>query len=192
MRSSIIKVITSLVLMICSSLALAIDTSSAEETCVDIGFKKKTEAFGNCVLELINRGGGGQEANSSGGGGSDDATCKKYGFKPNSEGYSQCRQNIDLARQQGAQQQTQYEQQSKQYQDQLAAYQKQVRQAQAQRSLDMGLRMMGGQSAQDAYLSIGTGAPVAPLTPTPSTRTYILPGGKSMNCTTNGSITNCF
>lgn len=31
------------------------DTSKYEETCIDIGFKKKTEAFSNCILELIER-----------------------------------------------------------------------------------------------------------------------------------------
>lgn len=194
MRSTTIKIIIVLALSTFAKVSMAIDTSSAEKTCVEIGFKKKTEAFGNCVLELINRNGGGQGARNSGNGegGSDDATCKSYGFNPGSQGYSQCKQNIDIARQQGAQQQAQYEQQNRQYQEQLAAYQKQVKQVQAQRSLDMGLRMMGGQSAQDAYLSIGTGAPIAPLTPAPSTRTYMLPGGKTMNCTTTGPVTNCF
>lgn len=31
------------------------ETSKYEETCIDIGFKKKTEAFSSCILELIER-----------------------------------------------------------------------------------------------------------------------------------------
>jgi hypothetical protein len=35
--------------------AQAADLSQFEATCLDIGFKKKTEAFGNCVIELVSR-----------------------------------------------------------------------------------------------------------------------------------------
>lgn len=192
-----IKIILFLYSVSWLSYANAIDTSSEEKVCADIGFKRKTQAFGNCVLELLERRDSAsanqqysqQNKNSND---LDDTTCRKYGFKPNTQAYGECRQKIDLARQQGEQEQARYEQQNKQYQEKMAEYQKQVRRAQAQRSLDMGLRMMGGQSPQDAYLSIGTGAPIAPLAPAPSTRTYVLPGGKIMNCTTNGSVTNCF
>jgi hypothetical protein len=35
--------------------AIALDTSSEEQTCVDIGFKRQTEPFANCVLQLLER-----------------------------------------------------------------------------------------------------------------------------------------
>lgn len=35
--------------------AQAADLSQFEATCLDIGFKKKTEAFGDCVIELVSR-----------------------------------------------------------------------------------------------------------------------------------------
>ena len=41
--------------LVLASNATALDTSNEEKTCSEIGFKKKTEAHANCVLELISR-----------------------------------------------------------------------------------------------------------------------------------------
>lgn len=35
--------------------AMAIDFSKFEATCTEIGFKRNTDAFGDCVLELASR-----------------------------------------------------------------------------------------------------------------------------------------
>ena len=134
----------------------------------------------------------------------EDKTCKKFGYKFPSVAYSDCRLKIELAQREAAERKIEFEAQMKVYRAQQAEYEeknriyqervdKDAKRIQAQRSLDMGLRMMGGQSPQDAYLSIGTGAPIAPLAPQESIlpRTYVMPGGKVMNCTTTGSVTNC-
>lgn len=54
MRTSIVKVIaTSFILF--SGASLSADLAGYETTCVDLGFKKRTPAFGECVLELDRR-----------------------------------------------------------------------------------------------------------------------------------------
>ena len=163
-----------------SSQVSSIDTSSEEASCMDLGFKRKTPAFANCVLELMER-----KENSTASTDPDDATCRKYGFKRKTNEYATCRQQIEQAKVQAAQQQAQYQQQQKQYQAQLDEQKR-------QRSVAAGLALMqlgtgissGAYNANNAYGSL-------PTPPNPN-RTYILPGGKMMNCTTTGTVTNCF
>jgi Zn-dependent protease with chaperone function len=52
MCSTSVKVIATASLLFWSSLAICLDTSQEEKVCSDIGFKKKTPAYGECVLEL--------------------------------------------------------------------------------------------------------------------------------------------
>lgn len=160
--------------------AHAIDTSEEEAQCLDIGFKRKTTAFANCVLELVDRRGSSVSQTQD----PDDVTCRKYGFKPKTDNYAACRQQIDQARQQAQQQQAAYAQQKAEY-DALVAEQK--REKDRQRGLAL-LQIAAG-------LSSGRSNPMLPSAPTPPqnyNRTYILPGGKMMNCNTVGSTTTCF
>ena len=165
-----------------SDLAFSIDTSLEEATCADIGFKRKTESFAKCVLDLV-----GRQSNQTNTASNDpdDLTCKKYGFKPKTNEYASCRLQIDQARQDAQRQQAQYSQQQQQYQ---AQQEEQKR----QRSVAAGLALMqmGAGISSGAYNpSNGYGS-----LPTPPNlnRTYILPNGKVMNCTTTGTVTNCF
>jgi hypothetical protein len=187
MRTTTIQVIfISALFWACPSFGL--DTSTQEKTCAEIGFKKKTESFGNCVLELVSRGGvGSSQSNQSND--PDDATCKKYGFRPSTNEYAQCRLQIDQARADAQRQQAQFEQQQKQYQDQLDAQKKRRSDAANMAMLSMGLGMMAGGGANN---SVSGAVPVAPIAPPIQNRTYTLPGGQRMNCTTTGTITNCF
>jgi predicted Zn-dependent protease len=52
MCSPHIKIITAGCFLLWSSLAQCLDTTQEEKVCSDIGFKKKTPAYGECVLEL--------------------------------------------------------------------------------------------------------------------------------------------
>ena len=179
-----------------ASASYAVDTSNEEKTCVDIGFKRKTEAFGNCVLELINRGGGSgsrqtSQQYSSGSGDPDDAACRGYGFKPNTGDYAGCRQRIDLAKQSAKQQQDIYQQQKAQYDEQVAAIEKQKAKERNMKQMEMGLRMMGGQSVQDAAMATARMPPI-PQPPGPITQRITMPNGRGMTCTTVGTDTNCF
>jgi hypothetical protein len=158
----------------------SIDTGSEEAVCLDLGFKKKTPSYANCVLELLERKGNATVSNDP-----DDATCRKYGFKPKTNEYAACRQQIDQARSQAAQQQAQYLQQQRQYQAQLDEQQRQRSVAAGMALFQMGTGITSG--AYNANNAYGT----MPTPPNPN-RTYILPGGKTMNCTTTGTVTNCF
>jgi len=182
MRTSTYKIIF-ICLVWCQS-ALAADLSAYENQCSEIGFKKKTPAFGECVLELHSRGGATQKvtsssASSTGDGSSDHLTCDKYGFRVGTTEYAQCRMQIDLARNQAQAQQRQYE-------EQIAAQQKAKDKAKGEAALLLGLGMMAG-GGQRQPINNNFNA----LQPPPMDRIYNLPGGKFMRCNTMGMVTNC-
>ena len=54
MRTSIIQVVHAS-LLVCSGAVYGADLSEYEKTCLDLGFKKRTPAYGECVLELDKR-----------------------------------------------------------------------------------------------------------------------------------------
>lgn len=122
----------------------------------------------------------------------DDLMCKRYGLKPQTTSYAECRMKLDFARTENARQQQQYEREQAEYERRVAEIQKEREKQRAMRQLELGLRMMGGQSPVDAVNSVGTGAPIAPSRPSPVTQTITLPNGRMVNCTTFGTNTNCF
>ncbi len=122
----------------------------------------------------------------------DDLMCKRYGLKPQTASYTDCRMKLDFARTENARQQQQYEREQAEYEKRVAEIQREREKQRAMRQLELGLRMMGGQSLGDAVNSVGTGAPIAPSRPSPVTQTITLPNGRMINCTTFGTITNCF
>jgi hypothetical protein len=192
MRITTIKITFCLISFFASFTAFALDTSLEEKTCIDIGFKRKTEAFGNCVIELVNRSSGSGSRHGSQQSSStdpDDATCRKYGFRAGTNEYAQCKQQIDIARSDAQRQQAQFDQQQKQYQDQLDAQRRRRSDAANMAMLGVGLGMMAGDGGQGA--SVGP-APITPQKPMNDFRTYSLPNGQSMRCNTFGSNTQCF
>jgi hypothetical protein len=160
----------------------AADLSAFQATCQDIGFKPKTPAFGECVLELMDRAGGSQAATTSTPTDAHSQTCVKYGFTNGTTAFSDCRMKLDMAAAESAQAQKKYEKEK-------AAYDEKVTYARSMRQIEAGLRMMGGQSPVEAWSSVGTGAPIRPSA---INQTIIAPGGRIINCSTTGSITNCF
>jgi hypothetical protein len=182
MRSSTYKII--FICLIWCHCAYAADLSAYENQCAEIGFKRKTPAFGDCVLELHSRGSPAPKtqnsnANLSGDGSPDHATCSKYGFRVGTTEYAQCRMQIDLARNQAQEQQRQYE-------EQIAAQQKAKDKAKGEAALLLGLGMMaGGGQRQPIYNNFNA------LQPPQMDRIYNLPGGKFMRCSTMGMVTNC-
>jgi len=111
MRSSIIKIIFTLLLITCIKPLYAIDTTADEKTCSEIGFKRKTEPFANCVLELIQRKTGRNTvqsvSNQTVSNNPDDTTCINFGFKVGTNDFAQCKLQINTARQQSQIQQRQ-------------------------------------------------------------------------------------
>jgi len=126
-----------------------------------------------------------------GDGSSDDMTCKKFGFKPQASGYSECRLKLEIASRQAAQQQAQYETEKRQYDEQVASIQKERDRQRSLKQLELGLRMMSGQPIQDAVRETA-GMPPLPKPPGPANQTIIMPGGRIVNCHTTGTVTNCF
>ena len=196
MCSSIIKVILLFFLVSLNTHVFAIDTSKEEKTCNEIGFKRKTEAFANCVLELVQRNNSSQSVRSTQpsqvtSSNPDDALCIQYGFKVNTNEFAQCKQQIHNARQQAQLQQQQYEQQKRQYDEQQALIEKERKRQQSQRLFDMSQRLASGQSLTDVGRA-GMGLPPLQQPSLPSNQTFVMPNGRTMTCSTTGTITNCF
>lgn len=180
MRITTFKIILAIFLVLSGFNSYALDTSAEEATCVEIGFKRKTPPFANCVLELLDR----KDSNVVQSNDPYDATCRKYGFKPRSNEYATCRLQIDQAKLDAQRQQAQYLQQQQQYQAQLEEQKRQRRVA-----TGLALMQMGAGNPSGSYSANNPYSP--PSAPNP-TRTYTLPGGKMLNCNTTGTITNCF
>lgn len=175
MLISIKKVI--LLPLLCGMNVFALDLTAYESQCADIGFKRKTPAFGECVLELKSR--ESTSANNQGDGSADHSTCARYGFRAGTNEYAQCRMQIDLAKSQAQEQQRQYERQ-------VSEQQKAKDRAKGEAALLMGLGMMaGGGQRQSSGNSFNN------IEPPPINRIYNLPGGKFMTCNTMGQVTNC-
>ena len=192
MRTSTYQIVAILTML--GGQAIALDLTKHQQTCSEIGFKPKTPAFGECVLELHGRD---SKTNSSkpaqanstqtvtpqqnarGDGTPDHATCAKYGFQAGTTEYSQCRMQIDTARKQA-------EEQERQYQDQLAAQARAKEEAQGEALFLLGMGMLSG--AQPNRRS--NNFPL--IQPPRRNHTYTLPNGRIMTCNTNGSFTNCF
>jgi hypothetical protein len=162
-----------------------ISTTNEENTCLKVGFKIKTEAFGNCVLELLSR-----KNDESLTLNEDEHLCVSYGFRMGSENFASCRLQMAQARWQASQQQIQYEEQKKQYENQMEFARNKARQENARRTLDLSLRLLNGQSPTDALLGAGSGVPIAPKLPPP--QTIILPGGRLITCDSQINVTTCF
>lgn len=127
-----------------------------------------------------------------GDGSAEDLLCKKYGFKPQTNGYAECRMKIDFAQAESKRQQEQYEREQREYERQLAAVERENERRRGAAFLELGARMIGGQRPIEALGSLGTGTPIAPTRPAPINQTITLPGGRMINCTTMGTMTNCF
>ena len=208
-----------LLLLFFGASSLQAETFEAyENTCKGIGFKPKTPAYGECVLELRSRdqvnaapSAEARNTNSQGDGSSKDITCQKYGFNPQSDAYKQCRLQLDIAERQFVANQAQYEkqkayydQQQRQYEQEKEAYEQRVAEIKKQKErekglklLELGLRMGAGQSIQDASMATAGIAPIPPQAPPKAVfenYSVRLPNGRTTNCTYNAAIRsmNCY
>jgi hypothetical protein len=180
MRSTVVQV--AFIAFSLSPAVFALDLSTYENQCADIGFKRKTQPFGECVLDLRARGGTSSRspvnAVSQGDGTPDHSTCSRYGFNAGTTEYSQCRMQIDVARSQAQEQQRQYE-------AQVAEQNKAKERAKGEALLMLGLGMMAGGGKRPSSSNFNT------IEPPQMDRIYNLPGGKFMRCSTLGMVTNC-
>ena len=182
------------ILIMLGGQAVALDLTKHEQTCSEIGFKPKTPAFGECVLELHGRESKTisskpaqenptqsvtSQQNARGDGTPDHATCSKYGFQAGTTEYAQCRMQIDTARKQA-------EEQERQSQDQLAAQARAKQKAQGEAIFLLGMGMLSGAQPNTQSENFPS------IQPPRRNHTYTLPNGRMMTCNTTGSFTNCF
>jgi hypothetical protein len=216
MRTSTFKV--ALFIFVTSQVAFALDLTGYENQCADIGFKRKTPAFGECVLELDGRAKSAkvntvekskqQQAtvrSADGDGAPDHQTCSQFGFSVGTPQYSDCRLKISIAKQEQAQRQLAYEAELRRYQEEQSRYEAKLadyeRQKEIQKSLALmkfGLSLAGGTSphASENFANAGREslgmAPIQPTRPQVQNFTITNPAGRMTNCTVVGNNINCF
>lgn len=192
------------------AIAAADEFSVFSNVCTEIGFKPKTEAHGDCVLELRRRELSKKQQTSRpsealempqkvkipGDGSPDDNTCQKFGIFPGSDAYGQCRIQLKTAAENAQRQQALYEQQQQAYEQQLAAYEEEKKRrekAKALKQLELGLRLLAGQPPADAAMATAGMMPIAPQRPSVETYTITTPRGMT-NCTyvSSARVMNCF
>ena len=149
-----------------------------EATCVDLGFKKRTPAFGQCVLELDRRATGDQKqverhredqqrraqeqqqrervqeqqrTAARGDGTPDHQTCSDFGFTAGTQPYSDCRMKISIAKQEAQQRQAAFELAQQRYQAEKQAYDAKVAEQKRQREVDGWLK------ASQFFFALGAG-----------------------------------
>jgi len=168
--------------------AHAFDTTKEESTCVEIGFKRRTEAFAGCVMELLKRRNKVLKKQVIGDGSSQDQICRKYGFKLGTTSYSECRQKLDIAKQQAEQQQMLYEEQKRQYDAQMAAYEEAKKEASRQEGI---LILQGLASGSFNGFPTGLVTPVAPVMPGVQQFTIHQSNGTYSYCTYANGLMEC-
>jgi hypothetical protein len=178
-----------------------------EATCTELGFKKRTQSYGECVLELH-----GRESNPkkqvqtelTGDGTVEHQTCNRFGFVIGTSSYSECRLKIDIAKREQAQKQVAYEAEQRRYQEELRRYEAQVAELEKERErrkgeamLRFGLALMGGTSpnASENFANAGRQSlglpPVAPSRPTFQNFTITGPDRRTTNCNVFGNNITC-
>lgn len=213
MRTSIVKVVLLTCFLLTCGYSVA-GLAEHEATCSELGFKKKTQAYGECVLELDQRESAGriqsikqsqQQAQQKGDGTNEHQMCVKFGFTVGSAPYSDCRLKIDIAKREQAQRQAAYEIEQQRYQEeqrryeaQVAEYERQKEKQKGEAMMRFGLALMGGTSpyasenfANAARQSLGM-APTPPTRPQIQNFTITSPAGRMTNCTMVGNNINCF
>lgn len=132
------------------------NTLAEEKICKNIGFRPKTEAFGSCVLELVDRDiptstvstlsaakspsaqasskrspvavkAATREVAPSVPLSPNEQTCASYSFKRGTQAFGQCLMQLDQIQQQALLAERQHQLQLAQYQQQVAAYEEQQR-----------------------------------------------------------------
>ena len=174
MRTSIVKV-AAIFFLLASANIFAADLSAHEQTCADLGFKKRTPAYGDCVLELDRRGRtlsnsqAAQEADrqraeqqrqaqeqqravaARGDGSPDHQTCAGFGFVAGTTPYSECRMRISIAKREAQQRQASFDADQQRYEVEKQAYDTKVAEHKRQREVDGWLK------ASQFFFALGAG-----------------------------------
>jgi hypothetical protein len=196
MRTSIVKIVFLFSLLSTCGLSFA-GLAEHEATCAELGFKKKTQAYGECVLELDQREITERtlaikqaqqqaqqqaqiQAQQKGDGTNEHQMCVKFGFVVGSAPYSDCRLKIDIAKREQAHRQAAYEIEMKRYQEEQRRYEAQVAEYEKEKERQKGLALMrfgaalaGGTSPYFSENLANAGRQSLGLAPNPPTRPQI-------------------
>lgn len=143
-----------------------------KQQCAELGFKPKTEKFGECVLELKKRDRANNTTNTAqqqvvdvkkGDGSPDDSQCISYGYKVGTESYAICRQKLDQNRKIQAEQERRYQEQL-QIQQKQEAQRRQAELEQQQKATNQ--RKLDGLGLIFRAMQGGDATSVSPSTPT--------------------------
>jgi hypothetical protein len=216
MRSPIIK-ITFLFILLSAFGLCAAGLDEHETTCSELGFKKKTQAYGECVLELDRRETAERsqaiqqkqqqiqmQAQQKGDGTKEHQMCFRFGFIAGTPAYSDCRLKIDIAKREQAQRQAAYDIEQQRYQEELSRYEAQLaehaREKERQKGwalLRFGAALSGGTSPYFSENLANAGRQSLGLAPTPPTRptfqnfTITGPDRRTTNCNVFGNNITC-
>jgi hypothetical protein len=133
-----------------------------------------------------------------GDGSPDDQTCQKYGFKPSTMEYGQCRQTFDMARRELERQERVYAAEQQLYQEKLAEYEKEKARQESLRLMRFGAALMSGTSPYFSENFANAGRIVSGQAPIPPSFTKIqtysvqLPGNQLMLCSLVNNYFTCF
>ena len=200
MRTSIVKIIFLFSLLSTCGLSVA-GLAEHEATCSELGFKKKTQAYGECVLELDRRETVGRaqavkqvqqqtqiqaqqqtqiQAQQKGDGTNEHQICVKFGFVVGTAPYSDCRLKIDIAKREQAQRQAAYDIEQQRYQEEQRRYEAQVAEYEREKERQKGLALLrfgaalaGGTSPYFSENLANAGRQSLGLAPAPPTRPQI-------------------
>ena len=198
MRTSIIQVVLAS-LLACSGAVFGAELSDYEKTCLDLGFKKRTPAYGECVLELDKRSTvdmkladrqraeqqrQAQEqqraAAARGDGSPDHQTCAGFGFVAGTTPYSDCRMRISIAKREAQQRQAAFEADQQRYVAERREYDAKVAEQKRQREVDGWLKasqfffaLGAGQSRNFSENAANAGRVVSGQPPLPPTQPQI-------------------
>lgn len=180
------------------------DTKNEEIICKEIGFKTKTEGFGSCVLNLVERSRSTRSVKDSNPQlTAHEQTCVSYGFQKRTSYFSACLLELDRVKQQAQLVQQQYDLQLAQYQQQIAAYeaqQKALKRERERRKWEAIGRLGAGIASSNSPTLLGAmndgfaaanNVPSNPVMPTPplapalQNYTVRMPNGNQVYCNYN-------
>jgi len=126
----------------------------------------------------------------------DHQVCSQYGFTVGTVPYAECRQKIDLARQQSLQNEKYYALEQQRYQAQLTEYERVKRQRESDAWIRLGSSLLGNQSphfgvALGNGLADMQGLPRPPAAPSPQYFLIVGPKGQ-VTCSMLQNMVNCF
>jgi len=193
---------------LCAGVVFANTLAEHEATCAELGFKKRTPAYGECVLELHSRPSSNQskrvevrrndEIAVRGDGSPDHQTCLGFGFVAGTPPYSDCRMKISIAKREAEQRQAAFDAEQAQYQERLAAFEKEKQRRQGMAMLQFGSALASGTSPYFSENLGNAGRATLGIAPAPPTRPQIQnftitgPNGRMTNCNVIGNAVNCF